>query len=233
MPFHRLTVFAWAILVAMLPACDTSNTQATSAETMVADTMAEGQAPVDPTVMEIADENAIDIGDVEQGVRIIGLLTATSTSENIVQTVIRDKRDRITLVNITVNPPNPGTLWIGVRMACTRDFVERPVVLDTKVLVDGRLMDTFTAVLAEGAQENRMQRNVEVLFGLDEIPETMLVSMESEALLLPEGTDITTIDPYSITEGQRTKAISHAPVRIDFSSPGPKPSTETPGTDPS
>jgi len=61
----------------------------------------------------------------------------------------------------------------------------------------------------------------------------MLISMESEALLLPEGTDIQAIDPYSITDGQRTKAITHTPVRIDFTSPGPKPSTETPGTDPS
>jgi len=237
---HQLTILiACILLAATLPACDSSNTQTESADSMVADAMAADQSYIDPTAMEVREENAIDVGDVEQAIRIVGILSDISKSDDVIENIIMDGRDRIRVVNIEVNPPNPDTLWLGIRVDCTREFIERPVVLDTSVLVDGKVMDSFTVILAAQAQKNHFQRDVEVLFGLDEIPETMLVTMESEALLLPEGTDLEVIDPYSVTEGQRTKAIAHTPVRIDFTAPGPKlsretitPEAETPDTDP-
>lgn len=244
MTHHRLMALVWTMLVVALPACDSPDTSGSSAQSKVADAMAAEQSLIDPTVIEVADESLINIGDVEQAIRIVGILSDLSKSENIVENVIKDTRKRTRVVNIEVNPPNPDALWIGIRVDCTREFLERPVVLDTKILVDGKLMDSFTIVLSERANKNMFQQDVDVLFGRDDIPETMLITMESEALLLPEGTDLTVIDPYSVTEGQRTKAIAHTPVRIDFTAPGPKPPketvdaetaapSETPDTDPS
>ncbi len=227
MLYRRLATIACALLAIALPACDDSPQPDASAKSLVADAMAKDQATTDPTVMDVHDESAIDVGDVEQAIRIVGRVSQISASDNIIENAITDGRDRVRIVNVEVNPPNPDTLWIGVRVDCTREFVERPVILDTKILVDGTLMDSFTVVMAANAQKNMFQKDVEVLFGRDDIPETMLVTMESEALLLPEGTDLTTIDPYSINEGQRTKAIAYTPVRIDFTAPGPKPKRET------
>lgn len=240
---HRLTtLISAATIIVALPACDSGapNTSDVSPESLVADAMAADNPLADPTAMEVRDENAIDIGDVEQALNVVGVLSDISKSENVVENIIQDGRKRVRAVNIEVNPPNPDGLWIAIRVDSTREFLERPVVLDTKILVDGELMDSFTLVLWEKANKNKFQRDVEILFGRDEIPETLLVTMESEALLLPEGTDLTVTDPYSVTEGQRTKAIANSPVRIDFTAPGPrtKPSeqaepAETTDADPS
>ncbi len=224
MKYSRLTAIVWASFAVALTACNDSGTPRPTADSLVADTMANDLSVSDPTVLDVPDKNSIDIGDVEQAFRIIGVLSTLSESENIVENQLLDGRERVRAVNIEVNPPNPDVLWIAIRVSCSREFIERPVVLDTKVLVDGELLDSFTVVLSEMAHKNNFQRDVEVLFGRDEIPETMLITMESEALLLPEGTDLTVIDPYTVTEGERTKAIAHTPVRIDFTAPGPKPS---------
>lgn len=232
MNYSRLSAIVWASFVVALTACNDSGPTGPTPDSLVADEMARDLSVADPTVLDVADKNSIDIGDVEQALRIIGVLSGLSTSETIVEDTLVDGRDRVRAVNIEVNPPNPDVLWIAVRVSCSREFIERPVVLDTKILADGELIDSFTIVLSEMAHKNTFQRDVEVLFGRDEIPETMLITMESEALLLPEGTDLAVTDPYTVTEGERTKAIAHTPVRIDFSAPGPKPSKTNADTAP-
>ena len=223
MKYSRLSAIVWVLFVVASTACNDAAAPGPTADSLVADQMASDFSVSDPTVLPVADEKSINVGDVEQALRVIGVLSGLSTSENIVEETLVDGRDRVRAVNIQVNPPNPDSLWIAVRVSCSREFIERPVVLDTRVLVDGELMDSFTIVLSEQANKNSFHRDVEVLFGQDEIPETMLVTMESEALLLPEGTDLSVTDPYTVTEGDRTKAIAHTPVRIDFTAPGPKP----------
>jgi hypothetical protein len=101
------------------------------------------------------------------------------------------------------------------------------VILDVRVKVEERLMESFTMFLGVDAANNNFQSDVDVLFGLNTIPETMLVTMEADALLLPKGIDLTKVDPYTVSEGDRTKSITFTPVRINFESPGPKPNSES------
>jgi hypothetical protein len=217
-----------AAIAAGISACDSGAPPSPedSAASRIADAVAGDQPASDPTVMEVRDENAIDIGDVEQALNIVGTVSRVSEAENVTEQITQDRKELIRSVHIEVAPPIPGSFWIGVRVNSTREFVERPVVLDTNVLVDGEKVDSFTIVLWKEAHKNKFQRDVDVLFGREEIPDTMLVTMESEALLLPEGTDLATTDPYSVTEGQRTTAIMHAPIRIDFKKPDPKTQAE-------
>ena len=223
------STFALAALLAVgLTACDSGAPPSPddSAASRIADAVAGDQSVSDPTVMEVRDENSIDIGDVEQALNIVGTISQVSAAENIKEDVTQDRKKLVRAVHVEVSPPNPESLWIGVHVNSTREFVERPVVLDTNILVDGEKIDSFTIVLWKEAYANSFQRDVDVLFGRSDVPESMLVTMESEALLLPEGTDPTKTDPYAVTDGQRTTAIMHAPIRIDFTAPGPKANAE-------
>ena len=69
--------------------------------------------------------------------------------------------------------------------------------------------------MAYVAREEIANANIDVLGDLQEVPETMLVVVEAQAMLLPEETDVRALDPANTTAppADTTKLLSN-PVRI-------------------
>ena len=56
---------------------------------------------------------------------------------------------------------------------------------------------------------------VNVLEGLSEVPDTMLIHVRADAWLMPEGTDESTLNPLTDTAPDQVTIMSN-PVRINF-----------------
>ena len=134
----------------------------------------------------------------------------------------------LTMCVATIRPPYPPQLWLKVQIKVPRGkgFGKCPVAVRGAVLRDDTPIQDFGAVVAEeviitepesGARLSPDTFEVNALAGLEAPPETMLIHARAEALLMPEGTDVASVDPETVRvdPGDTTTLLSN-PVRINF-----------------
>lgn len=160
----------------------------------------------------------VDIGDVEAMVHFNAMLAPESQSDTIRVTELSDQVERVKLVTLDVAPPYPEHLWLQVSFHARRAFDLTPVVLRTKVYADEREIGSFMLVAGAQAEAMEHQEKFDVLQGLESKPDTMLVRVKTEGLLMPPGTDEATLDPKTATTtpDRVTRAIPGTLVRINF-----------------
>ena len=174
----------------------------------------------------IPDRPPIDLGDVDSGIMILGKLAPESESATVTADYIETQRSRLSITTITVRAPFPDELFVQFEMASTRDFVERPVVTRVRAYRDEetQLGDEHAYVMGSTARQPEPDASgvvvprafvVDVMAGLEEAPDTMLVHAEADAWLMETDTDESTLDPFQDTSPERVSLFSN-PVRINF-----------------
>lgn len=173
------------------------------------DPSAPSVSPSEPVVEKI------NIGDAEQGIWIEGRLVPESIPESAVNEEVENRRQRLAIVNVTLKRPLPEQLQAQYTVNLTRDFDEAPVVLRANVLVNDTVVGTILEVLGAKARKVKREITVDLLSAFDEVPDTFLAKVEGELVLMPEGTDESTIDPVSATSNSTSRAIQSNPIRVD------------------
>lgn len=174
-----------------------------------------------------------NIGDAEQAVDILVDVAPESAAPNIESTPLVNMTGRMDLLTLDVAPPYPTELWLKYELRSRRAFSGNPVVLRITTTHDGsgEVIDRFTSMIGNAVQPTVSERRVNALQGLDGIPETMLLRIQVEALLMPRGTDPETVDPETAetTPDRRSTAVATPPIRINFKG-GPQPPAAAPVT---
>lgn len=180
-------------------------------------------APVEETQTEVPPApvpTELNIGDVEQQIDIEAALAPESSSGHIKEDPVIEKSGRIKILTITMSPPHPQKLLIRYTINSRQAWDTRPVVLRGRLLVDReREIASLATVLGADAQRNSFELVVDVLQGLDRVPETLGVTFSGEALLMPRDTDVATIDPKTAESSERSGALYATVVRVNFASP--------------
>ena len=176
-----------------------------------------------------------NIGDLEQAVLIEASVAQRSEAPNIESTPLVDPTNRMSMLTIDVAPPYPEELWLNIKIKSRRSFPKNPGVLRIAIKDGDQVLDTFASVIGKTSTPTVTEHQVNALAARDTIPETMLVTIEVEALLMPEGTDPDTIDPTTaeVPESRYSRATQTPPVRINFEGAGqeaPAPATPDEGT---
>jgi hypothetical protein len=160
----------------------------------------------------------LDIGDVEALARIEATAAKQSRGPGVTVGELRDLRERVNLVNVQLVQPYPEHFWLTVRITAAKTFGKTPVAVRAHVMAEDREVGSLATVFGETPWNQTVEKDVDVFAGLQSFPETMLVTVQPEGLLMPEGTDETKIDPLTATASPEriTKSIFANPVRIDF-----------------
>ncbi len=159
-----------------------------------------------------------NIGDLEQTVLIEAAVAEESRGPNIQTTPLVDPTGRMNLFTVDVSPPLPDELWLDIRVRARRSFPRNPGVLRIAIKDGDHVLDTFGTVIGRTSTPSVPEHRVNVLAARDTIPETMLITLDVEALLMPEGTDPDTIDPMTAEtpESRFSRALPTPPVRVNF-----------------
>lgn len=190
----------------------------------VAPTAAPSQQP--SAAVEPAEVHRIDIGDVEAGVRVEGLLAPESAAPNIAVKNLTGKNEIVAMSTVTVSGMPPPELWFAFTVKSAAAFPDRPAVVQFTVYRDDGTAETaigsFAAVL--GADANLPVASatntfrVNALEGLGSQPKSLLLHTRGRLLLLPTGTDPATVDAQRATAAplDTSEALQVNPVRIEF-----------------
>ena len=174
-----------------------------------------GDTGAAPPMSTPAEDN---IGDLEQTVFVEAAVAEKSRGPNIETTPLVDSTGRMNLFTVDVSPPFPEELWLNVRVRARRSFPKNPGVLRIAITDGDEILDTFGTVVGRTSTPSVREHSVNVLAARDTIPETMLITLDVEALLMPEGTDPDTVDPMTaeVPESRFSRALATPPVRINF-----------------
>lgn len=204
---------AWSVL--LLNGCDPKP---------AAKATANGAAAAeDPTVLT---KKGLDIGDVEYNVRLEASILETARTPALKVEEMRSLKKDLNMVTVDVQEPVPATIPIYVRILANLDTAKQPIVLRGKVFRDTTVIGEFNTVVSSAISRTLMMDGqpvpdwafeVDALKGLESRPESLLIHVESEALLMPLDTDPTTLDASTATTfpTSTTMLISN-PVRINF-----------------
>ena len=159
----------------------------------------------------------VDISNVEFAVHIKGTLDNRSKAPNITCDEMVNARYLVDFATITVHPPYPEQLWVMFDVSSTENFAETPIVLRTLVKMDNEEVDSFLTTLGSDARTRLVENSMDVMSKLDGMPDSVLIYAQAEALLLPEGTDLASIDPETVTVPRAsTGAVISNPIKIKF-----------------
>jgi len=183
-----------------------------------------------PSVIDVSPEGImeeqteLDIGDVEQTIHFNVTLASESRGRNIQVDSRSDALNRIRLTTVTIEPPYPDELFFDVTLQCRNQFDNTPVVLRGEYMVDDVPVGDIRYILGENSHRDHSMGKVEVMQALDTYPESALLSLDVEALLMPRGTSPQVLDPEqaSTSPERRSTAITFNPVRIEFVGRGPE-----------
>jgi hypothetical protein len=175
----------------------------------------------------VATDIEVTIGDVEQQVRLNGTVEEPDRPlEGVKVEEIEDPRGKMNLVTVDISPPYPQSLMLTYRLSAQRNFPDTPVVLRGRILTDktAEPLATFTEVLGEQATRVDRAVKVDLMAALTEIPDTLLVTADLDALLLAKGTPEESVDPATAeTTPDRQSKILVNPIRVNFLKEGEAP----------
>ncbi len=174
-----------------------------------------------PTALELQEELkqpkktvvGLDIGDVEVGIRIEAKLPEPPSSDSITEQQMRNQRNRLDFNTITLSKPYPTELNIKFAVS-TMALPEDVVALRVKIYREKEEIGSFSKVLT--GESCIFDHIIDVFQGLNKIPDTMLIHTRGEVILLPKGTDPSTVDPETVTGTEDTTgAVASNPIRIN------------------
>lgn len=169
----------------------------------------------------------LTIGDVESQVYMTADIAEDAQGSNVEIDTLRSRNERVQLKTVTITPPFPDSLICSFHLASEQNFPDNPVAILGRVLRDDEEIGEFEAVLGAKAVRRRMldddkdlpslEYHFDVLEGLEEVPETMLVLAEMDAKLTPTGTEEEGLDPATVTVREANHGILRSnPLRINF-----------------
>jgi hypothetical protein len=173
----------------------------------------------DPSMSTTDAAVPITTGDVEQRVFFNATLAKEAEAPNIKADVKKDSRGKFNMVTLDVYQPFPATLPILVRARSNQAWETTPVVCRAKVTIEGnpQALAEIQFVWGKEAKQQPHEVTADVMAALPTVPESVLVVLRADTLLLPPGTDPATVDPATATapEASSTVLLSN-PVRINF-----------------
>ncbi|MBI2425345.1 MAG: hypothetical protein HYV27_21140 [Candidatus Hydrogenedentes bacterium] len=186
--------------------------------------------PMNPTLSTVFEkhpnEQSLTIGDVEAVISLTAKLMERSLAPNVTVEEMATSSKALVLTTIDIKPPFPTELWVNFDIKSTKAFAETPVAVQGKIVREDQPIETIYTVLGEHARradrkpiEGVPPQNfeVDVLKGLQSIPDSMLIQGELQLLLTPGGTKASEIDPASVTvPPERTGSCIGNALRINF-----------------
>jgi len=163
-------------------------------------------------------------GDVEAQVYLDVRLSARSQpGDNVVVDQAMDVlRERTALMTVQMTPPYPENFWLVFEL-CNKSFLaEVPIVVRTRVFreIEGQAKEElgmFSNAAPIGHVALGKRAEFDVFAGLDALPESLLVTSQIDVYLLPEDTDIESIDLDTVSAPpDKTGAVIGPPVRINI-----------------
>lgn len=169
-------------------------------------------------------EQPVDVGDAEAALRLTLTLPEEPNLPNVTVEELRNTRNDLDMVTLTVPPPHPQPFNIQIGLTSTKAFPETPLAVRITVSRDGSVIDTQSVVMAGDAVKKPFNSQFNALAGRDAIPDTMLLSAQAEIVMLPAGTDPAAVDPASVAgTPETTGSLLGNPVRINFVQQAPAP----------
>lgn len=182
----------------------------------------------------------LDIGDIEAGVDFQVTLDEANAPSNVSAENLLNQRKKLNLVTLTVNGARPAELWLNINLKTQLEFPERPVAARGRLireLEEGVKETFFTFQTVFDANASTRMRRVEgdfppqhfradLMQGLSDLPESMLVYAEMDVVMMPEGTDPATLDPATASNTPEDEGILLSnPMRVNYI-PGAAPTPE-------
>ncbi len=163
--------------------------------------------------------HVLDIGDVEAQVRIAGTLKEEAQTAGVEVNEFTTPKGDLNMTTVTLHPPYPRELPVRFRVVARQDFKTRPVALKGALFRNDAQLTEVSGVLTGRAGAPVF--DIDALQGIDTPPDSLLLHVRLNALLLPEGTDPTTVDPGALEyPPDHTAHLISNPVRINFSQEG-------------
>jgi len=180
---------------------------------------------------------SLNIGDVEAKVFINGTVVERSQGPNVKVEQMEARNERITFTTVDVSPPYPSEFWVNFQIRSEESYGKQPVVLRGRMLRDESLLGEFHTVLGRDATRGYTASpplhsySCDILAGLDAVPESVLVLVEADVLLMSPGTPEASVDPVTAeVEAEFRATIRSNPLRVNFVG-GPAPLAELPAAD--
>lgn len=179
--------------------------------------------------MQSPAEKVIDIGDVESSISCELNLAEADRAAGWKVTELRDTRKGLSMVTAEL-PAAPETMPVTASIHSLAAFADTPVMVRGRLLREvnpGERVEigTFSLVAGRWAEslpsrgENQPPASwsFNALEGLDTVPESMMLMVETTLVLTPFGTDETALDPETAdtAEGFSTVELSN-PLRINI-----------------
>lgn len=161
-------------------------------------------------------ERPVDVGDAEAALKIT-LTIPQPVPANFGVEELKDARGNLDMVTANVAPPYPQKFDVALTVKSSKPFVERPLLVRLSVLRDGQAIESQTVTVSGDATKNPFSYTFDALKGLTSAPATMLLHAQAEIIMLPEGTDVASIDPATVSGTPETTGsrVSN-PLRINF-----------------
>ncbi|MCL4217866.1 MAG: hypothetical protein KJ052_12785 [Candidatus Hydrogenedentes bacterium] len=175
--------------------------------------------PTSPAPMR----TGLDIGDLEVTAVMHLVLSGTSTTKTVQADTLLTATDVVTMQTVSISKPYPESLMIDLQKKITSDFSVQPGIIRGEIMrqVDDKpekekIEDVLIVLGKKSGLEHVLA--FDAFKGLDQYPETMLITLEGEGVLLDEGEDIEAVDPMTVTAPpeRMTRALSVNPLRINF-----------------
>ena len=169
-----------------------------------------------------------DIGDLEQAISVLVAVADKSQADTIKEEALKDAGGRMHLLTIDVAEPYPEKLFLNFAVNTSRRFPVNPGALRFKIKREDETLLSISALVGKEKIGIIHAEQVDVLAGLDAIPESLLLTIESEVALMPVGTPEDSIDPETATStpDRTSTAMATPPVRINFTAGAqPKPAS--------
>ena len=164
----------------------------------------------------------IDPGDIETQVFLEAIIDEAAVPPTVKVEKLESAKKHVSLETVTVIAPFPTELPMIFRVVSDKAFPEIPFVVHAKIFRDKEQIKTFNTVVLPDppttqAAPKPFEFRTNILEGISAPPNTMLVTVQAEVILLKKGTPLNTINPETIqsTDGQ-TGSLLGNPVRINF-----------------
>jgi hypothetical protein len=217
------------LLMASLCLASCGNGSAPAPENQGATPAAPAAPAATAEIVKIVPEK--NVGDIEAELKRELTLDAETAPPGVTSEELRSQFQRLNLVTVNVEGPRPAELWFKIDLETQLEFVERPVALRGRLVrevAEGQkeTVYSFKTVLDETASI-RVRRvdgdypplhfRGEIMQGLTDLPETMLVYAEMDVVIMPKGTDPKTLDPETAQgSAEDTTTLLTNPVRLNF-----------------
>ena len=99
---------------------------------------------------------------MEQALHVDGQISAESAGPNVRIEDARDRNKHLIKSSVVLTPPFPESFWAEFDVKCNRDFKSAPAVLRARILVDGKVAGSLSAVLGAQASKTKFGAKVDL-----------------------------------------------------------------------